>query len=484
MVLVVGIRYKPSFAMIHQHITQKQQVRILPQQIQLLNLFHLNTLELEHRIQQELEENPLLEEQQPEEEQVNAKQETIQEFADWDEFGYDDIPDYKTEYANYFAAEEVPDRPLVQTTDFRQSLKEQCRLLLLEEQEYNRVCYMIDSLSENGMFDQDLSSLAEDMSFKYGIWVEAAELEALLPVIQGLDPAGTGARDIRECLLLQLNRRNIAQPDVAAAIMLVKDHFTDLKNRQLEKIRDGLSLDEDELRIVLELVASLPLQPLPAQSEEPVARNYIIPDFIITVEGDRVEVNLARQRSASLHINHAWMDSVRSQCCRDDKAAGQYLKSKLQAAEWFISAIHQRESTMLRTMRTIVKWQYDYFREGDPLLLKPMILKNIAQEVGVDISTVSRITSNKYAATPFGNILLKDLFSEGMANQQGEVISNKIIQHELEEAIATEDKKTPFTDHQLVVILAMKGYKIARRTVAKYRELLRIPTAQMRALWR
>lgn len=469
--------------MIHQHITQKQQVRILPQQIQLLNLFHLNTLELEHRIQQELEENPILDETPSEDEAVKDKTEAVQEFADWEEFGYDDIPDYKTEYANYFSSEEVPDRPLVQTTDFREALKDQVRLLLLEEQPFTRVCYLIDSLSENGMFEQALSSLAEDMSFKFGEWVEARELEDLLPLIQGLDPAGVGARDIRECLLLQLQRKNTAQPDVAAAFKLIRDHYTDLKNRQLEKIRESLRLEEDELRIVLELVASLPMQPMLAQSEEPIAKNYIIPDFVIAVEGDQIDVTLARQRSASLHINHSWMDNVKSQCARDDKAAGQYLKSKLQAAEWFISAIQQRESSMLKIMKTIVKWQYEYFREGDPLLLKPMILKNIAQEVGVDISTVSRITSNKYAATPFGNILLKDLFSEGMANQEGEVISNRIIQHALEEAIAAEDKKSPFTDHQLVVILARNGYRIARRTVAKYRELLRIPTAQMRALW-
>lgn len=469
--------------MIYQHLTQKQQVRILPQQIQLLNLFHLNTLELEHRIQQELEENPLLEETPADENSLREDSEVIQDFADWDEFGYDDIPDYKTEYANYFSGEAIPDRPIAQTADFREHLKEQCRLLLMEEKEFQRICYLIDSLNENGMLDQELSSLAEDMSFKYGEWIEAPELERLLKVIQSLDPAGVGARDIRECLLLQLERKNTHRPDVAAALKLVQDHFTDLKNRQLDKIMDSLKLEEDELRIVLELIAALPLQPIMTATEESGNRNYIVPDFVITVEGDTIDVALSRQRSSSLHISHSWMENVKNQCSKDDKATGQYLKSKLQAAEWFISAIQQREGTMLRVMRTIVKWQYEYFKEGDPLMLKPMILKNIAKEVGVDISTVSRITSNKYAATPFGNILLKDLFSEGLANEQGEVVSNRIIQHALEEAIAAEDKKSPFTDHQLVVILARNGYKIARRTVAKYRELLRIPTAQMRAVW-
>lgn len=469
--------------MIYQHLTQKQQVRILPQQIQLLNLFHLNTLELEHRIQQELEENPLLEETPADDNSLREESEVIQDFADWEEFGYDDIPDYKTEYANYFTGEAIPDRPIAQVADFREHLKEQCRLLLMEEKDYQQICYLIDSLNENGMLDQELSSLAEDMSFKHGEWIEAPQLERLLKVIQTLDPAGVGARDIRECLLLQLERKNTHRPDVAAALKLVQDHFTDLKNRQLDKIMECLKLEEDELRIVLELIAALPLQPIMAATEESGNRNYIVPDFVITVEGDTIDVTLARQRSSSLHISHSWMENVKTQCAKDDKAAGQYLKSKLQAAEWFISAIQQREGTMLRVMRTIVKWQYEYFKEGDPLMLKPMILKNIAKEVGVDISTVSRITSNKYAATPFGNILLKDLFSEGLANEQGEVVSNRIIQHALEEAIAAEDKKSPFTDHQLVVILAKKGYKIARRTVAKYRELLRIPTAQMRAVW-
>lgn len=469
--------------MIYQHLTQKQQVRILPQQIQLLNLFHLNTLELEHRIQQELEENPLLEETPADDNSLREESEAVQDFADWEEFGYDDIPDYKTEYANYFSGEAIPDRPLAQVADFRENMKEQCRLLLMEEKDFLHTCYLIDSLNENGMLDQELSSLAEDMSFKYGEWIEGPQLERHLKVIQSLDPAGVGARDIRECLLLQLDRKNTHRPDVAAALKLVQDHFTDLKNRQLDKIMEALGLEEDELRIVLELVAALPLQPIMNATEESGNRNYIIPDFLITVEGDMIDVTLARQRSSALHISHSWMETVKTQCSKDDKAAGQYMKSKLQAAEWFISAIQQREGTMLRVMRTIVKWQYEYFKEGDPLMLKPMILKNIAKEVGVDISTVSRITSNKYAATPFGNILLKDLFSEGLANEQGEVVSNRIIQHAMEEAIAAEDKKSPFTDHQLVVILAKNGFKIARRTVAKYRELLRIPTAQIRAVW-
>jgi RNA polymerase sigma-54 factor len=284
--------------------------------------------------------------------------------------------------------------------------------------------------------------------------------------------------------MLQLEKKEPSNPQVAIAYRLIRDHFEDLNNRQLEKIMVQLKLEEEQLRQSLELIASLSLKPVDVDIDEASTKNYIIPDFIITVEEDELEISLAKQRSASLTINRGWMENIKSQCQDKDKAANYYLKSKLQAAEWFVSAIVQRENTMLKIMRSIVKWQYDYFRVGDPLLLRPMILKNIAEETGVDISTVSRVTSNKYASTPFGNILLKDLFTEGLPSDTGETVSSRVIQHALKEVIDQEDKKRPFTDHQLVTVLAKRGYRIARRTVAKYREMLRIPTAQLRAIWK
>lgn len=469
--------------MIQQNLSQKQQTRILPQQIQLLNIFHLTTIELEQRIQQEIEENPLLEEVK-QEDKPEENRDSMQDFADWDEYGYDDIPDYRTEYANYFSEQQLPERPIPQGFDFRANVKEQIRMLLQTEEEFLLADFLIDSLNDAGMLDQDLSTLAEDVSFILKKWIEPEDLERVLMVIQTIDPPGLGARSIRECLLLQLDKKNHRDPLVRIAQHLIQNHFEDLNNRQLEKIMMAMHLEEEQLRSSLELIAGLSLKPVDVDIDDAVARNYIVPDFIIHAEEDDLEISLSRQRSASLTINRAWMENIRSQCNEKDKAANYYLKSKLQAAEWFVSAIVQRENTMLKIMRSIVKWQYDYFKIGDPLLLKPMILKNIAEETGVDISTVSRVTSNKYASTPFGNILLKDLFTEGLPSETGESVSSRVIQHALREVIDAEDKKRPFTDHQLVTVLSSRGYKIARRTVAKYREMLRIPTAQLRAIWK
>jgi len=234
----------------------------------------------------------------------------------------------------------------------------------------------------------------------------------------------------------------------------------------------------------LKLIASLKMKPITILSGN-LANLNIIPDFIISNEDDNMEVTLHRQRSSNLHINKSWIDRVNSteQNMQIDKAARQYVRNKMNSAQWFISAIQQRESTMLNVMKAIVKLQYHYFLDGDIKLIKPMILKNVADIVGVDISTVSRITSNKYVATPFGTLLLKTLFTEGISNSEGQVISNRVIQTTIEEVIETEDKKRPFTDQQLVTILSNKGFSIARRTVAKYREILQIPVAQMRTLW-
>ncbi|MBO9570631.1 MAG: RNA polymerase factor sigma-54 [Chitinophagaceae bacterium] len=473
--------------MLHQNLSQRQQLKILPQQIQLLNLFHLNTIELEHRIQQELEENPLLEENASEEITDTDKynKEAVQDYKDWDEYGYDDVPDYKTEYENYFNSEKIPERPIPEATDFREALKQQFKLMYTDEREIMLADYLIDSLNENGMLDNDLADIADDLSFRYKNWLEVAELETVLHKIQQLEPAGIGARSIRESLLLQLNRMNTKRPDVKMAIRLLEEHFTDLGSRNMDKIMHHLQIEDDELKIILQLLASLKMKPISGGTDSFQANQQIMPDFIITLDGGELEVSLYRQRSASLHINQNWMESVKTseESAGTDKATRQYLRNKLNAAQWFVSAIKQRESTMLKVVRAIVKLQHDYFLEGDIKLIKPMILKNIAEMVGVDISTVSRITCNKYVSTPFGTLLLKDLFTEGIINKQGETISNRVIQTAIEEVIETEDKQKPFTDQQLVSILSQKGFSIARRTVAKYRELLQIPVAQMRALW-
>ncbi|MEJ7739071.1 MAG: RNA polymerase factor sigma-54 [Chitinophagaceae bacterium] len=472
--------------MLHQHLTQKQHLKILPQQIQLLNLFHLNTLELEQRIQQEIEENPVLEELPAEDDisQEKFNKESLQDYKDYEEYAYDDVPDYKTEYENYFNSEKIPERALPETTDYRQLVKQQFEFLNCSEDEKMLANHLIDSFNENGLLEQDLEDIANDISFRWKNWIEVEDLEKVLIRIQQLEPAGIGGRSIRECLLLQLKRMNAKRPDVRIAIRLLEVHFSELSSRNMDKIMQLLNIDEEEIKIVLKLIASLKMKPVITLTGSSANMN-IIPDFIITNEDDCLEVALYRQRSNNLHINKSWMDSVKNTEANvhTDKATRQYVRNKMNSAQWFISAIQQRESTMLNVMKAIVKLQYDYFQEGDIKRIKPMILKNVADIVGVDISTVSRITSNKYVATPFGTLLLKDLFTEGISNHEGKVISNRVIQTTIEEVIEMEDKQRPYTDQQLVTILSDKGFCIARRTVAKYREILQIPVAQMRTLW-
>ncbi len=327
--------------MIQQNLSQKQQTRILPQQIQLLNIFHLTNIELEQRIQQELEENPLLEETKQDDE-TEAGREATQDFADWEEYGYDDIPDYKTEYANYFSDQQLPERPLPQGTDFRELIKEQVRMLAKSEDQFLLASFLIDSLNDAGLLDQNLSTLSEDLSFILKRWIEPEELESALFLIQRADPAGIGARNIRECLLLQLDRMDKKDPKVAVAQQLIRNHFEDLNNRQLERIMASMKLGEEQLRESLEHIASLSLKPVDMEGENAGARHFIVPDFIIHAEEDELVISLARQRSDSLSINKGWMENIRSQCHEKDKAASYYLKSKLQAAEWFLSAIAQR----------------------------------------------------------------------------------------------------------------------------------------------
>ena len=473
--------------MLNQVQTQKQQHTILPQQIELLNLFHLNTLELQQRIQDELSENPALEELNSGDEAETDKfsKDSIQDFQGWDEYGYDDIPDYKTEYNNYINTEKVPEKPIAEVPDARDDLKKQCRFLEVPEEKHYLFDFIIDSLNESGFLEQDLDELASEISFKKKVWIEPEELEGVILQLRELEPFGAGCRSVQEYMLLQLKRMNVKRPDVRTAIRLLEGHFHDLRTCNLEKLRKQLDLEDDEIRIVLNLLAHLSTRPFSPEANAMQANPSILPDFIILDEGETLELALYRQRSSNLHISQSWMEMVQhaSQSNNTDRSTRQYLRSKLSSAQWFINAIQQRENNMLKIMRAILDMQYNYFKYGDILLLKPMKLKDIADKVKVDISTVSRLTCNKYAETPFGTVLLKDLFTEGIVNQEGNNISNKVIQNIIGEVIETEDKKAPYTDRQLVAILAQKGYSIARRTVAKYRELMNIPVAQVRGLW-
>jgi RNA polymerase sigma-54 factor len=472
--------------MINQHLAQKQRLKILPQQIQLLNFFHLNTLELEQRILQEVEENPLLEDQKNDFDTDVEKfnKDSVQDYQDWEEFVYDDIPDYKAEYGSFLHNDKLPERPITNSFDYRSSIKDQYKLIADDSYEIELAEFIIDSLSDSGLMEQSFQDLAQDISFKRNKWIEPDSLLYILKKIQSLEPVGIGARDIKECLLIQLQRLNTKRPDVRIAVKLLDEHFADLHHRNMDKIKAHLKIDEEELKIVLTLISSLKMRPVCELQEGVNTNQNILPDFVVTRSAETIEVQLYRQRSESLSINSNWREMAENNAkMTTDKSAMQYIKNKLQSAQWFIHAVQQRESTMLKIMRSIVQLQYDYFMTGDINLLKPMILKNIAEMVGVDISTVSRITCNKYAESPFGLLLLKDLFTEGIANEKGQVISNRVIQSAIEEIIQSEDKRNPYTDQQLVKILSEKGFSVARRTVAKYREQLQIPVSHVRGLW-
>lgn len=471
--------------MIVQQQTQRQQLKILPQQIQLLNLYFLNSLELEQRIKNELEENPFLEatEEKPaQEEATKPSKDDIKDFEDYEENMYDDRPDYKADYQNYFDPEVAPNSVIVNLTTFKEDAKAQLHLLNLDEEDIATAEYIIDILNSQGLMDRPLDEVADDMSFHFQSVIEMDRIKRALAIVQSLEPIGIGACSIRECLLLQLKSMNQKRPDVRCAIELLDNHYNDLMHRQFEKLHHALKVDDEELRVVLNLIGTLKFYPVSEVSQQD-HKNTIIPDFIITNYGDSIQVSLYSSRAGSVFVNQALHDQLASQISNKDKMANQYVKSKISSAQWFVNAVKQREETMMRVMQCIVEMQHDYFMEGDIRLLKPMVLRNVADVSGMDISTISRITSNKYAETHFGLVYLKKLFSEGIADKKGEVVSNKVIQSVIGEAIQTEDKKHPYTDQQLVNLLSAKGYNIARRTVAKYREQMQIPIAQIRAVW-
>lgn len=469
--------------MITQNQQQRQQLRILPQQIQLLNIFHLNTQELDLRILDELNENPLLEESHEEEivsPEKNEK-ENVQDYMGLDEYCNDDIPDYKLEHNNYINSADLPDRPLVASEDFRTTLKQQFREQYPDHNDELVADYIIDSLNDCGLLDQPLTELADAASFYLRKWMEVEDLEKTLLLIQQLGPQGIGARNLQECLLIQLKQMDTRRPDVQKAISIIQDHYRELQTYSMEKIKASTGLEDDELEIVIKLIASLTTRPIVASAESQ-NKEYIIPDFILTEVDDTIEISLFRSRSSSLFVSNSWKEKVQENEANKQSAtpAAQYLKGKLQSAMWFVNAIKERETNMLKIMRTIVDFQLRYFQTGNMLDLKPMILKDIAEKTNLDISTISRITSNKYASTTFGIVPLKKLFSEGLATNDGEKVSNRVIQQTINEIIKAEDKSSPLTDKEITDQLTKKGFAIARRTVAKYREQLHIPVAQQR----
>jgi RNA polymerase sigma-54 factor len=479
---------------------QRQTFKITPLQIQMLNFLQLSTLELEDRIKNELEENPLLEEgslsaDETEREDYDDFDEGANgddysdslkpenDYADWEEYAHDDIPEYKTKTNNQSADDELYSTPIVQESDWRTELKGQVHCLPFDERQILLMDFIIDSLTDNGFLSSSAETIADDVSFTNNIFVNIEEVEQLLKVLRMMDPPGIGAVDLQECLMMQLQRKKEKGFDVDNAIDIVAFNIDELAVRNFEKIMRLRNLTSEDLKLAIEQITALNAKPvMDGGSSSLAVKDNIIPEYVITYEtnlhGDStIDISLNNSRIPSIKINKDFAQTIN---LAKDKAANQYVNTKLSAANWLIEAIQQRETTMLKTMRAIVVFQKEFFKTGDIRNLKPMILKDIADQIGMDISTISRVTSGKYALTPFGTINLKDLFSEGIKVNSGEEVSNREIQQTIANLVASENKQAPLNDFQLMELLSEKGYNIARRTVAKYRENLNIASAQMR----
>ncbi len=485
---------------------QKQLLKLSPQQIQLLNFLQLNTLELEQKIKDELEENPALEAdssaseaeltspetETPAGDAPEVESESDSEADEYDRFELleqyhqdDDLPEYKTA-GDQRSADDVPFSPtLVQGADFREQLKDQLVMMPLDERERLLAGYLVDSLDDDGYLRLDLDDIADNLSFAHNIFVVTSELESALEIVQGLEPVGVGARDLRECLLLQLEAKqhNVACIDLAHTI--VKKHLTDLANRNYDKLINILGVNAEEMKCATALIARLNPRPVGSNTAELVKNQNIIPEFVVEKTDDgQFQVFLANGNSASLRISGDMVQMLesmqRDKSGKRDKAAVQYLRSKVDSAIWFVEMVRQREQSMLKSMQAIVTLQRDYFRSGDEKDLHPMILKDVAEQTGLDISTISRVTSMKYALAPFGIVHLKELFNGGLAKTDGEMVTNKEISDIISELISQEDKQNPITDQEMADKLLAKGYHVARRTVAKYRDAMNIPVAKMR----
>jgi RNA polymerase sigma-54 factor len=473
-----------THTMIAQLQSQRQQCKIIPQQIELLNLFFLSSMELQQRIKNELEENPfldLIEENSCEERDTKLSKDDVRDFESSEEHMYDDRPDYQSDYQNYFDANANINLPIASIITFKEDAKQQLNFLKISETEKEIAGYIIDILTPQGFMDRQLSEVADDISFHFHRIIETEAIQRALTIVQSLDPIGIGVFSIRECLLLQLHNMNTKRPEVMRAILLIKNHYNDLIHRQFEKLHHALRIDDEEMKVVLGIIGSLKFHPV-KETHQHDPKQTIIPDLIISHAGSNIHVSLNSSK-AGVFVNQSLYNQLADNISLKDKAASQYVKSKLTSAQWFVNAIQNRENTMMCIMKCIVAIQHEYFMNGDIKYLKPMVLKNVSEKSGFDIATISRITSNKYADTPFGIIYLKKLFSEGIADKMGEVVSNKVIQSVIGDTIESENKKRPYTDQALVNILCLKGYNIARRTVSKYRKQMKVPIAQIRAVW-
>ena len=487
--------------------TQRQELKLSPQQIQLMKLLQLPLIELEQRIKEEIEANPALEEDEREndyedepiaDDTDNGENDDYNDdevdFSKDDEFDItdylqdEDLDDYSYKLqANNFSADDDPyEAPIVHEETFQDHLNQQLAYRDLTEKQLEIGEYIIGNLDDNGYLNRPVPNIVDDMLFTMNVETTEEEVEKVLHIVQELDPPGIGARNLQECLLIQLQRMQEENPfhDLRLSITIIKNCFEEFTKKHYDKIGKKLEVSNRELKPALDEILKLNPKPADASTSSQKNIHYITPDFFVFVRDGKIELSLDGRNTPELHVSKQYLmmleDFSKSKDSRNMQEAAQFVKQKIDAAKWFIDAINQRQNTLYITMKAIVDIQEEYFLTGDETRLKPMILKDVADKVGLDISTISRVANSKYVQTPYGTFLLKFFFSEGITNGEGEEVSTREIKKILRDCVDGEDKANPMTDEQLMLVLKEKGYPIARRTVAKYREQLGIPVGRMR----
>jgi len=497
--------------MLNQRLQQRLVQKLSPQQVLVMRLLQEPLLALEQRIKQEIEENPaleLVEENPVDEEKETLSDEPIVDSIDSDEdeftgdedetgateddFSFEDymqedeIPEYRLNANNTSTDDEIRETPVVSDTSYQDYLLSQVGLIRHTDKEYIIAATIIGNIDESGYLQRDITSLSDDLAFNQNLEATSEEILKVLKMIQGFDPAGIGARNLQECLLLQLERKPVYSDETELATEIIRDHFTEFIKKHYDKILLKARVDEPRLKKAIDEIQKLNPKPGSVISGVSKENHYVVPDFIINNYSGELELTLNYQNTPELSLNRQYLQMLHEysspgkSMSASNKATVTFIKQKLESAKGFMDALKQRQETLYSTMNAIMEYQKEYFLTGDETNLRPMILKDIANIVNLDISTISRVANSKYVQTPFGTLMLKSFFSESMQNTKGEEISTREVKKILQDCIESEDKSNPLTDEQLVEVLKEKSYNIARRTIAKYREQLNIPVARLR----
>ncbi len=472
-----------------QYLSAKLEQRLSPQQIQLMKLLQVPTMELEQRIKQEIEENPALEEGLDKDEDEFEEDIDQDETSEEDDFNIEDYlsddADYKTQVNNTSKDDEEKVIPLSGDQSFQERIMVQMHLLDLDDRDFTIADTIVGNLDESGYLNREMEALVDDLAFSANITATEEEVEKILKMIQELDPAGIGARDLRECLLLQIERKQDGNITRYTAKKILEEYFSEFTKKHYQKILKKLEISDEDLKEAIEEIVKL--NPKPGGSMKESGGNYaqIIPDFAIVENEGQLQLTINGRNAPDLKVSNQYKNMLRTyaegaKASKSDKEAFTFVKQKLDGAKWFIDAIKQRQNTLFMTMNAIMNYQKAYFLSGDETQLRPMILKDIAEIVEMDISTISRVANSKYVQTSSGIFSLKYFFSESLSTDSGEEVSTREVKKILSEAIDNEEKRKPLTDEKLANLLKEKGYNIARRTVAKYREQLNIPVARLR----